>query len=84
MTATQPDSTAITVAQQIAERIRIEVLDPLKVDFVGKDEVIDLLGVSLVAGENLFILGPPGTAKSAIVRGLAARLDGRYFNYLLT
>ena len=84
MTATQPDSTAITVAQQIAERIRIEVLDPLKVDFVGKDEVIDLLGVSLVAGENLFILGPPGTAKSAIVRGLAARLDGRYFNYLVT
>ena len=84
MTATQPDSTAITVAQQIAERIRIEVLDPLKVDFVGKDEVIDLLGVSLVAGENLFILGPPSTAKSAIVRGLAARLDGRYFNYLLT
>ena len=84
MTATQPDSTAITVAQQIAERIRIEVLDPLKVDFVGKDEVIDLLGVSLVAGENLFILGPPGTAKSAIVRGLAARLAGRYFNYLLT
>ena len=84
MTATQPDSTAITGAQQIAERIRIEVLDPLKVDFAGKDEVIDLLGVSLVAGENLFILGPPGTAKSAIVRGLAARLDGRYFNYLLT
>ncbi len=73
-----------TTAPQIAERIRQNVLDPLKTDFVGKDEVIDLLGVSLVAGENLFILGPPGTAKSAIVRGLADRIDGKYFDYLLT
>lgn len=69
---------------QIATAIRTTVLDPLKCDFVGKDEVVDLLGVSLVAGENLFLLGPPGTAKSALVRGLAARLDGRYFDYLLT
>ena len=69
---------------QIAARIRSHVLEPLKSDFGGKDEVIDLLGVCLVSGENLFLLGPPGTAKSAIVRGLAARLDGRYFDYLLT
>ena len=79
-----PVQTDIDRSQQIAERIRRDVLEPLKADFVGKDEVIDLLGVCLVAGENLFLLGPPGTAKSAIVRGLAARLDGRYFDYLLT
>ncbi len=84
MTSTASDNSTMTAAQQIAERIRTVVLDPLKIDFVGKDEVIDLLGVSLVAGENLFILGPPGTAKSAIVRGLASRLEGRYFDYLLT
>lgn len=70
--------------QEIAARVRSSVLEPLKTDFVGKDEVIDLLGISLVAGENLFLLGPPGTAKSAIVRGLAARLEGKYFDYLLT
>ena len=70
--------------QEIAARVRSFILEPLKTDFVGKDEVIDLLGISLVAGENLFLLGPPGTAKSAIVRGLAARLDGKYFDYLLT
>ena len=68
----------------IAARIRTAILEPLKLDFVGKDEVIDLLGVCLVSGENLFLLGPPGTAKSAIVRGLAARLEGKYFDYLLT
>ena len=65
-------------------RLVSEVLEPMKRDFVGKDEVIDLLGVSLVAGENLFILGPPGTAKSALVHNLSARLEGRTFDYLLT
>jgi len=60
------------------------ILKPLKDCFVGKDEIIDLLGVCLVAGENLFLLGPPGTAKSAVVQELAKRLDGRVFDYLLT
>jgi MoxR-like ATPase len=56
----------------------------MKSAFVGKDEVIDLLGVCLAAGENLFILGPPGTAKTALVRELGRRLHGYVFDYLLT
>lgn len=52
--------------------------------FVGKDEIIDLLAVALVSRENLFLLGPPGTAKSALVRSLADKIDGRFFDYLLT
>jgi MoxR-like ATPase len=56
----------------------------MKRAFVGKDEVVDLLGVSLVARENLFILGPPGTAKSALVQDMARRIEGRVFDYLLT
>lgn len=56
----------------------------MKLAFVGKDEVIDLLGVCLAGGENLFLLGPPGTAKSALVRELARRFDGQVFDYLLT
>jgi MoxR-like ATPase len=68
----------------LAARLTGEVLEPMKAAFVGKDEVIDLLGVCLVAGENLFILGPPGTAKSALVLDLGRRLDGRVFDYLLT
>ena len=60
------------------------ILRPLKESFVGKDEIVDLLGICLVAGENLFLLGPPGTAKSAVVQELARRLDGRVFDYLLT
>lgn len=69
---------------ELGLRLQGEILSSLKSAFVGKDEIIDLLGVSLVAGENLFILGPPGTAKSALVHELGRRLQGRTFEYLLT
>lgn len=67
-----------------ALRLVTEVLTPLKEAFIGKEEIIDLLGIGLAAGENVFLLGPPGTAKSAILQQLSARLDGRTFDYLLT
>ncbi len=61
------------------------VLSYVKDTFVGKDDVVDLLGVSLLARENAFLYGPPGTAKSAIVRTLAKTVkDGKNFEYLLT
>ena len=56
----------------------------MKRAFVGKDEIIDLMGICLVAGENLFLLGPPGTAKSLLIHDLGRRLEGRTFEYLLT
>ncbi len=71
-------------ALDLARRLETEVLTPMKQSFVGKDEIIDLLGLCLVGGENLFLLGPPGTAKSALVHELAARIEGRTFDYLLT
>ena len=71
-------------ALQTARDLNEQVLHPMKEMFVGKDEVIDLLGVCLIARENLFILGPPGTAKSALVQMMARRLQGTIFDYLLT
>jgi MoxR-like ATPase len=68
----------------LARRLTAEVLSSLKAAFVGKDEIVDLLGVCLAGSENLFLLGPPGTAKSALVQQLARRIDGRVFDYLLT
>src|SRR6476660_8270928 len=65
-------------------RLRREVLDPLKARFVARDEVIDLVGLAAVAGEHLFLYGPPGTAKSALIRQFASAVHGRYFEYLLT
>jgi MoxR-like ATPase len=61
------------------------VLDFVKQSFIGKDEIVDLLGISLLARENAFLLGPPGTAKSAIIRLLSQCIeDGKNFEYLLT
>lgn len=61
------------------------VLGYVKESFVGKDEIVDLLGISLIARENAFLLGPPGTAKSAIIRLLSACIEnGKNFEYLLT
>jgi MoxR-like ATPase len=82
--ATTSNGVALNGNEDLGARLNREVLGPMKEMFVGKDEVIDLLGICLVGGENLFILGPPGTAKSALVQELALRLEGRMFDYLLT
>jgi len=72
------------MTQAIAERLKTEVTDPIKERFVGRDEVIDLIALAAVAGEHLFLLGPPGTAKSALIREFALAVRGQYFEYMLT
>lgn len=66
-----------------AERLR-GLGRALEQRFVGRGEIVRLLLVSLVAGEHLLLVGPPGTAKSALLRNLARLLDARCFEYLLT
>jgi MoxR-like ATPase len=56
----------------------------LEQQFLGKDEVIRLLLVAAIAGEHAVLIGPPGTAKSALIRTFARMLHARYFEYLLT
>lgn len=55
--------------------------------FVAKQELIDLMLVSAVAGEPLLLVGPPGTAKSDLVVKFKDALgldEGDYFEYMLT
>ncbi|HEY2730325.1 MAG TPA: AAA family ATPase [Polyangia bacterium] len=66
-----------------AEKVR-EVGRALDDRYLDKSEIVRLLLVTLVAGEHMLIVGPPGTAKSALVRHLARLVDARYFEYLLT
>ncbi len=66
----------------------------LKGAFVSKDELIEMLMVCAIAQEHLLIVGPPGTAKSELVKRFALlcspenerRGNGKvpYFEYLLT
>ncbi len=52
--------------------------------FLGKDEIVRLLLVATIAGEHAVLVGPPGTAKSALIRTFARMMHARYFEYLLT
>jgi MoxR-like ATPase len=72
------------VSNELIHRLRNDVVNPLKGRFVERDEVIDLIALAAVAGEHLFLLGPPGTAKSALIRQFALAVRGRYFEYMLT
>src|SRR5205814_674146 len=72
-----------------AELLRVgaklrEVGRALSQRFLGKEELTRLMLVALAAGEHMLLVGPPGTAKSALVRHLARLIDARTFEYLLT
>ncbi|RJX17702.1 MAG: ATPase [Ammonifex sp.] len=48
-----------------------------------RDETRGLL-IGLLARQHVLLLGPPGTAKSAMVEDLCTRIGGRYFRWLLS
>jgi MoxR-like ATPase len=50
---------------------------------VGREQLAELIVLAAVAQEHLIVVGPPGTAKSAVVRRVAQAMGGRYFEYLL-
>lgn len=50
---------------------------------VGREQLAELIILSIIAKEHLLVIGPPGTAKSAVVRRMAKVVQGQYFEYLL-
>jgi MoxR-like ATPase len=69
--------------QQVVAQFR-QIANVLNANFLNKEEVIRLLIVSAIAGEHMVLIGPPGTAKSAMIRLFARLIDAQYFEYLLT
>lgn len=65
-----------------AARLR-EVVQTSTHGMIGREHLAELIVLAAVAQEHLLVIGPPGTAKSAIVRRVAGALGGRYFEYLL-
>ena len=70
-------------APHIVQRLS-SVARVLESTFLGKSETVRLMLVAACAGEHMLLVGPPGTAKSALVRMFAKLVDARYFEYLLT
>jgi MoxR-like ATPase len=68
--------------REAAARLR-EAIREATSGLVERDQLAELLVLGAVAQEHLLVVGPPGTAKSAVVRRVAASLGGDYFEYLL-
>ncbi len=71
-------------------RKRIEkLLSFIGKDLIEKDEAVRLAFLASIAGESIFFLGPPGTAKSLVSRRLKLAFKGEneksvsYFEYLM-
>ncbi|KNE58425.1 hypothetical protein AMAG_03999 [Allomyces macrogynus ATCC 38327] len=60
-----------------------KILDDLNRDLVDRDECLRLLMFGLLTGQNVLILGPPGTAKSKAVNDLFGRVYATSYKNLL-
>ncbi|NVM92446.1 AAA family ATPase [Variovorax sp. SG517] len=75
-------TTTTTSLQTSAENVR-QAIRAATTGLIGREQLAELIVLSAVAQEHLLVVGPPGTAKSAVVRRVAQSLGGRYFEYLL-
>ena len=79
---TTPRNFAVDVAR--ASAAFQDLARQMGAQFLDKQEIIRLMVVSAIAGEHMLLIGPPGTAKSALVRLFSKLVQARYFEYLLT
>ncbi|MCD8213168.1 MAG: AAA family ATPase [Campylobacter sp.] len=67
----------------IQTRIK-EILSALTADMHERDQIMAIALLSAISGQNTFLFGPPGTAKSLIARRLSSAFkDVKYFEYLM-
>lgn len=66
--------------QQLFSNLRAELVSK----FPERAAVVDGALCAILASEHLIFIGPPGTAKSALVRAIAQAFGGIYWERLLT
>ena len=73
-----------TVNDQLRQRVR-SLLAALTTGLYEREEAVHLAFLTAVAGESIFLLGPPGVGKSLIARRLKYAFgDGTSFEYLMS
>jgi MoxR-like ATPase len=61
-----------------------KLIDQISVDMHEREEIIPVALLGALTGQNTFLYGPPGTAKSLISRRIAKAFDNPpYFEYLM-
>lgn len=66
------------------EHIR-QLVEWMSQEVYEKEQIIAVALLCAVAGENMFLLGPPGTAKSMVASRLKMVFkDGKSFDYLMS
>ena len=70
--------------EKVSERVA-QLLQCMNERIYGKEQVVALALLSAVAGESVFLLGPPGVAKSMVARQLkTAFREAQSFEYLMS
>lgn len=67
-----------------ARKVIKSLIADLNGKFKERKDTLESLMAAILVGENVLMLGPPGTAKSAMARAIAAGFDATYFERLLT
>ncbi len=60
-----------------------QLRDQVASQFVARAEMAEAIAVALAAGEHVFVYGPPGTAKSSVLRCFASGIGGKFFRIVL-
>ena len=75
-TVPQPSNLAVTFKT---------ITDEMNAQLIERSAIVKACSLSILAGEHVFLLGPPGTAKSLTVEKFCSAIQGaRYFRTLLT
>ncbi len=65
----------------------LNYIDRLSGEFVERRSVLELMAVAMAANEPMLLLGPPGTAKTAVITKFCKGLglgETDYFEYMIT